>query len=81
MLLGACLMPSKILAGSPACPIFLFRINVTIANPETRKLLIINRHIAKMAPEEIARRSVYVLLKTACSSARSNGKSSAVKVH
>jgi hypothetical protein len=33
---------------------------VTIANPETRKRLIINRHIAKMTPEEIARRFLCV---------------------
>jgi hypothetical protein len=29
---------------------------VAITNPDTRKRLIINRHIAKMSPEEIARR-------------------------
>jgi len=58
-------------------------VKVTIANPDTRKRLLINRHIAKMTPEEIARRfSVYVVLRTACSSAaRSHGKSSEVKVH
>ncbi len=56
--------------------------NVAIANPDTRKRLLINRHIAKMTPEEIARRfSVYVVLRTACSSARSHGKSSTVKTH
>ncbi len=55
---------------------------MTITNPDTRKRLLINRHIAKMTPEEIARRfSVYVILKTASSSAGSHGKSSAVKVH
>jgi hypothetical protein len=54
--------------------------NVTIAERGTRKRLLINRHIAKMTPEEIARRfSVYVVLKTACGSAGSHGKSSAVK--
>jgi hypothetical protein len=51
---------------------------VTIAERDTRKRLLINRHIAKMTPGEIARRfSVYVLL----SSARSHGKSSTVKTH
>ena len=29
---------------------------MTITNADTRKRLIINRHIAKMTPEEIARR-------------------------
>ena len=49
--------------------------NVTITNQDTRKRLIINRHIAKMTPEEIARRfSIYVMLRTACSNARSHGK-------
>jgi hypothetical protein len=69
---------------------------VTIANPDTphgvdmkndsssdaRKRLLINRHIAKMTPGEIARRfSMYVVLRTACSSARSHGKSGAVKAN
>jgi len=36
--------------------------NVTIDNRDTRKKLLIGRHIAKMTPEEIARRfSVYVV--------------------
>ena len=49
--------------------------NVAITNQDTRKRLIINRHIAKMTPEEIARRfSIYVMLRTACSNARSQGK-------
>ena len=48
---------------------------MTITNQDTRKRLIINRHIAKMTPEEIARRfSIYVMLRTACSNARSQGK-------
>jgi hypothetical protein len=48
---------------------------MAIANQDTRKQLIINRHIAKMTPEEIARRfSIYVMLRTTCSSARSHGK-------
>jgi hypothetical protein len=35
---------------------------VTIAERDTRKRLLISRHIAKMTPEEIARRfSVYVV--------------------
>jgi hypothetical protein len=55
---------------------------VTIAERDTRKRLLINRHIAKMTPGEIARRfSVYAMLKTASGNARSHGKSSAVKVH
>jgi hypothetical protein len=38
---------------------------VTIANPETRKRLIISRHIAKMSPKEVARRfNVNVMVKT-----------------
>ena len=42
-------------------------VNVTIAERDTRKRLLINRHIAKMAPEEIARRfTVYVMMKTVC---------------
>ena len=37
-------------------------VNVTIAERDTRKRLLINRHIAKMTPGEIARRfSVYVV--------------------
>jgi hypothetical protein len=55
---------------------------VTIANPDTRKRLLINRHIARMTPEEIARRfSVYVMLRTASSSDGSHGKNTAVKIH
>jgi hypothetical protein len=39
-------------------------VNVTIAERDTRKRLLINRHIAKMTPGEIARRfSVVVTVK------------------
>ena len=37
-------------------------VNETIANPDTRKRLLINRHIARMTPEEIARRFMCPLL-------------------
>jgi hypothetical protein len=40
-------------------------VNVTIDQRDTRKRLLINRHIAKMTSGEIARRfSVYVVLRT-----------------
>lgn len=39
---------------------------MTIAERDTRRRLLINRHIARMTPEEIGRRfTVYVLLKAA----------------
>jgi hypothetical protein len=48
---------------------------VAINERDTRKRLIINRHIAKMTPEEIARRfSIYVILRTATRSVRSHGE-------
>jgi hypothetical protein len=47
---------------------------VTIAERDTRKRLLINRHIAKMTPEEIERRfTVYVLLR-ATAVPKSRGK-------
>jgi hypothetical protein len=39
---------------------------MTISDRDARKRLLINRHIAKMTPEEIGRRfTVYVLLEAA----------------
>jgi hypothetical protein len=54
---------------------------VTIAERDTRKRLLINRHIAKMTPGEIARRFSVYLAENGLSQRREPRKSSAVKVH
>jgi len=41
-----------------------------VTNEETRKRLIINRHIAKMSPEEIARRFVIAYVAPVASAVR-----------